>query len=142
IAALALDQYAGISGSDPVFGFAIAMWLGWGAWRASQEAIVQLMDREWTEDKRQKFIEVMARHPELRGVHDLRTRTSGNKDFVQFHVWIDPDMTIREAHRVMDEIELKLMAEFPGVEILIHPDPEGHVDTGLGAKDLMPASPD
>ncbi|PLK27145.1 cation diffusion facilitator family transporter [Novosphingobium sp. TH158] len=138
IAALALDQYAGIAGSDPVFGLAIALWLGWGAWKASQEAITQLMDREWPEEKRKRFIEVMARHPELRGVHDLRTRTSGNRDFVQFHVWVDPDMPVREAHRVMDEIELKLLAEFPGVEILIHPDPEGHVDTGIGAKDLLP----
>ena len=138
IGALALDQYAGISGSDPLFGLAIALWLGWGAWRASQEAITQLMDREWPEEKRRKFIQVMARHPELRGVHDLRTRTSGNQDFVQFHVWVDPDMTILQAHRVMDEIEIKLLAEFPGVEILIHPDPEGHVDTGMGAKDLMP----
>lgn len=139
IAALALDQYAGITRADAVFGFLIALWLGWGAWSASQEAIVQLMDREWPEDKRRQFVQVMARHPELRGVHDLRTRTSGNRDFVQFHVWVDPDMTIREAHRVMDEIEVKLLAEFPGVEILIHPDPEGHVDTGLGAKDLMPS---
>lgn len=138
IGALALDQYAGISGADPLFGFAIALWLGWGAWRASQEAITQLMDREWPEDKRKRFIEVMARHPELRGVHDLRTRTSGNQDFVQFHVWVDPEMPVREAHRVMDEIEIKLLAEFPGVQILIHPDPEGHVDTGIGAKDLMP----
>lgn len=142
IAALALDQYAGISGSDPVFGLAIALWLGWGAWKASQEAIEQLMDREWPEEKRKQFIEVMARHPELRGVHDLRTRTSGNQDFVQFHVWVDPQMTIQDAHRVMDEIELKLLAEFPGVEILIHPDPEGHVDTGIGAKDLMPPERD
>ena len=47
-------------------------------------------------------------------------------------------MSVREAHKVMDEIELKLRAEFPGVEMLIHPDPEGHVDTGLGAKDLLP----
>mgnify|MGYP000455693031 CR=1 FL=1 len=65
------------------------------------------MDQEWPEDKRKRFVAVMARHPELRGVHDLRTRTAGNRDFVQFHVWIDPDMTIREAHRVMDEIEIK-----------------------------------
>jgi ferrous-iron efflux pump FieF len=138
IAALALDSYAGFTRADPLFGLAIAGWLGWGAWKASQQAITQLMDEEWPEDKRQRFIEVMARHPELRGVHDLRTRTSGNRDFVQFHVWIDPDMTVRAAHRVMDEIELKLLAEFPDVEILIHPDPEGHVDTGLGARDLLP----
>ncbi len=139
IAALALDQYLHVAGADPIFGLGIALWLGWGAWGASQAAITQLMDQEWPEEKRERFIKVMARHPELRGVHDLRTRTSGNRDFVQFHVWVDPDMTILQAHQVMDEIEIKLMAEFPGIEILIHPDPEGHVDTGIGAKDLMPS---
>ena len=137
IAALGLDSYAGLSGADPVLGLAIAAWLAWGAWRASHQAITQLMDEEWPDEKRKRFIEVLARHPELRGLHDLRTRTSGNRDFVQFHVWVDGDMTVREAHRVMDEIELKLLAEFPDVEILIHPDPDGHVDSGFGAKNLL-----
>lgn len=139
IAALALDQYAGIARADALFGLAIAVWLGWSAWTASEQAIAQLMDREWPEDKKRELVEVMARHPELRGVHDLRTRTSGNRDFVQCHVWVNPEMTVTQAHTVMDEIEHKLAIEFPGVEILIHPDPEGHVDTGLGAKDLFPS---
>ena len=138
IAALGLDQFAGIRGADSVFGLAIALWLGWGAWGASQEAIEQLMDHEWPPEKRDRFLEVVARHPELRGLHDLRTRTSGNRDFVQFHVAVDPQMTVSDAHHVMDEIELKLMKEFPGIEILIHPDPEGHVDpTDLSSEDLL-----
>lgn len=138
IAALAIDQYAGIAGADPFFGLAIAIWLGWGAWGASQAAVDQLMDKEWPAEKRARFLEVVARHPELRGLHDLRTRTSGDRDFVQFHVAVDPAMTIRTAHDVMDEIEAKLLAEFPGVEILIHPDPEGHVDpTDLSSEDLL-----
>jgi ferrous-iron efflux pump FieF len=138
IAALALDQYAGLNGADPVFGLLIALWLAWGAWRASTTAIEQLMDREWADDKKARFIDVLGRHPELRGVHDLRTRTSGNRDFVQFHVWVDPKMTVLEAHRVMDEIESKLIAEFPDIEILIHPDPDGHVDeSGAAAQDVL-----
>lgn len=138
IGALALDQYAGIAGADPLFGLGIALWLGWGAWGASQQAIEQLMDHEWDDAKKERFLEVVARHPELKGLHDLRTRTSGNRDFVQFHVAVDPHMTVREAHHVMDEIEAKLMAEFPGIEMLIHPDPEGLVnETGLAAMDLL-----
>jgi ferrous-iron efflux pump FieF len=128
ILALVLDQYFGIAGADPVLGIAIALWLLWGAWLASSRAIDQLMDKEWPEEKRRRFVEVAARHPELKGIHDLRTRTSGAHDFVQFHVWMDPKMTIEEAHRVMDEVEHKLEAEFPGCEILIHIDPEGQVD--------------
>jgi ferrous-iron efflux pump FieF len=142
IAALCLDQYVGVTGADPLFGLAIAGWLGWGAWRASHRAVDDLMDKEWPEEKKARFLEVLARHPQLRGVHDMRTRTAGNRDFVQFHVWVDPNMTVREAHRVMDEVEAKLRAEFPQVEIIIHPDPEGLVDeTGFGAEDVLPENP-
>ena len=42
------------------------------------------------------------RYPELAGLHDLRTRTSGAHDFVQFHVWVPGDWTVREAHDRMD----------------------------------------
>ncbi len=138
IAALALDQYAGIAGADPFFGLAIAAWLGWGAWGASQAAIEQLMDREWPDDRRAAFLDAVGRHPEIKGLHDLRTRTSGDRDFVQFHLAVDPDMTVRQAHVVMDEVEAIIHSEFPGLEILIHPDPEGHVDDNdLSSEDLL-----
>jgi len=128
IAALALDQYLGLRWADPVFGIGIAGALLWGAWRASTQAIDQLMDREWPEEQRQHFLAMAARHPALTGIHDLRTRSSGTQNFVQFHVWVDPAMTVAEAHRVMDEVEHQLESEFPGTEILIHLDPEGQVD--------------
>jgi ferrous-iron efflux pump FieF len=139
IAALAFDQYLGFGMADPLFGLAIAVWLAWGAWRASSDAIDHLMDREWPADKREAFLAVIARHPELRGVHDLRTRTSGAHHFVQFHASVDPAMTVAEAHKVMDEIEARIEREFPGVEVLIHPDPEGLVDEeGRAAEELLP----
>lgn len=142
IAALALDRFAGISGADPAFGIAIAAWLAWGAWRASSEAIDHLMDKEWPDEKREAFVAALAGHPELRGVHDLRTRTSGARDFVQFHAAVNPSMTVAEAHRVMDELEARIEAEFRGVEVLIHPDPEGLVDeVGPAAEELL-AEPD
>jgi ferrous-iron efflux pump FieF len=128
VAALVLEQYVRLRGADPVFGIAIALWLLFGAWKASSRAIDQLMDREWPEEKRRQFVEVAARHPALKGIHDLRTRSSGSRDFVQFHVWVDPNMTVAEAHEVMDEVERWLEREFPGTEILIHLDPEGQVD--------------
>jgi len=139
ILALVLDRYAGFSQADPLFGLGIAAWLGWGAWNASRQVLEQLMDHEWPVEKKQRFLDVLARNPDITGVHDLRTRTSGDRDFVQFHVWVDSNMTVREAHKVMDEIERRLHAEFPDLEILIHPDPEGLVDeAGAAGKDVLP----
>lgn len=128
IIALVLDATLGWRGADPAFGLLIALWLGWGAWRAALGAVDQLMDREWPDEKKARLITLANAHPEAAGLHDLRTRTSGGQDFAQFHVWVEPTMTVFEAHRVMDEIEAELMAAFPGAEILIHPDPRGHTD--------------
>ena len=128
ILALVLESYVGVRGADPIFGIAIALWLLFGAWRASEAAIDQLMDKEWPDEKRRRFVEVAAQHPALKSLHDLRTRTSGARDFVQFHIAMDPHMTIAAAHDVVEALETALAAEFPGTEILIHVDPEGHVD--------------
>jgi len=58
---------------------------------------------------------------------------------VQFHVWLDPEMSLGDAHRVMDDIESRLQAAFPDVEIFIHPDPAGHVDeVGPAGEDVLP----
>ncbi|MEP2236411.1 MAG: cation diffusion facilitator family transporter [Alteripontixanthobacter sp.] len=128
IAALALATYGGIAGADPLLGLAIAAWLAWGAWRAASEAVDQLMDREWPDDKRQRFVELAARHPELSNLHDLRTRSTGTRDFVQFHVDLPGSMSVEEAHDIVERVETDLAGEFPDMELLIHIDPIGHVD--------------
>ncbi len=128
IAALVMDQFAGLGIADPLFGLAIAAWLAWGAWRGASDAVDDLMDREWPEDKRLAFVEAAARHPELTNLHDLRTRTSGHRDFAQFHVDLPPIMTVEEAHDIIERVEADLCQRFPGLELLIHIDPEGHVD--------------
>jgi ferrous-iron efflux pump FieF len=71
------------------------------------------MDKEWPDEKRQRFLEAAARHPQLRGIHDFRTRRSGSRDFAQFHMYVARDMTVEDAHEVMDEVEARIAEEFP-----------------------------
>jgi ferrous-iron efflux pump FieF len=128
IAALALDQLVGLTGADAVFGLIIAAWLLWGAWRSSSQALNQLMDREWPDDLRESFLAAAKEYPELAGLHDLRTRTSGTHNFAQFHVWVPAEWTVQEAHDRLDAVEEELQQRFPNTEILIHVDPEGQTD--------------
>jgi ferrous-iron efflux pump FieF len=128
IVALVLEQALHVTGADALFGIGIALWLLWGAFRASREAVAQLMDREWPEGERQAFLAAAGTYPELQGLHDLRTRKSGTLRFVQFHVWVPADWTVQEAHDRLDAVEEELQQRFPGTEILIHVDPEGQTD--------------
>ncbi len=129
IAALVLDQYFGLTGADPLLGIAIALWLLWGAFGASSNAIDQLMDKEWSDAERGAFIEVAARQEGIKGIHDFRTRHSGSHRFAQFHMEVARDITVAQAHDVVERVESALHRAFPKVEVLIHVDPEGHVDT-------------
>ncbi|MFZ5794599.1 MAG: cation diffusion facilitator family transporter [Sphingomonas sp.] len=129
IVALVLDQYLGWRSADPIFGIVIALWLAYGAFRASSNAIDHLMDKEWPESMRADFIEVAARQPGIKGIHDFRTRHAGTHDFAQFHMEVPGDITVAQAHKVVEGVERALHKAFPKVEVLIHLDPEGHVDT-------------
>jgi ferrous-iron efflux pump FieF len=111
-----------------VFGLFIALWLLWGAWTASSNAFDQLMDREWPDELRERFLAAAKEYPELAGLHDFRTRTSGTHHFAQFHVWVPADWTVQEAHDRLDAVEEELQQRFPNTEILIHVDPEGQTD--------------
>ena len=128
IAALALDQLLGWRLADPVFGLIIAAWLLYNAWSAATQSVDQLMDREWPAAEREAFLAAAKDYPELAGLHDLRTRHSGSHRFVQFHVWVPPDWTVKQAHDSLERVEHALCERFPATEIIIHLDPEGHTD--------------
>ena len=132
IIAFVLDVLLGLHGADAILGVIIALWIAGNAIRSARHAVDMLMDREWPLAKRARVAEIAMAVPGVEDVHDLRTRSSGVVDFIQFHIWLDPEMTVKSAHDVVDTIEARLQSEFSGAEFFIHIDPRGH-------RDLVPA---
>lgn len=129
IIALVLDGMLGIRGIDPLMGVAIAAWLAWGGYRAARNSIDMLMDREWDETERDRLKSVVVGLDGVDGIHELKTRRSGHTDFIQFHIWVDPQMTVNAAHDIVDLVEARVGDAFPGADILVHVDPRGHFDS-------------
>src|SRR6185437_2334830 len=125
IVSLVATQTLGWAYLDPLFGAAIGLWIVYGAWRVAKKAVVQLMDQELPDEARARIRELAMAHPEVKAVHDLRTRAAGPTAFIQIHLEMDGGLTLREAHRVSDAVEADIIAAFPRAEVLIHQDPEG-----------------
>ena len=130
IVALVLELVVGLHGADAAFGIGIAVYLVVGALRSARAAVDMLMDKEWPDEKRQRLLMAVAGVAGVEGIHELRTRSSGVTDFIQFHIWLDPEMSVACAHEIVDETEARVADAFPGAEIFIHVDPVGHYDHG------------
>jgi ferrous-iron efflux pump FieF len=110
---------------DPIFALGIVGYLFWNAWKIMRESFDILMDRELPEADREKIKEIAMSHSAARSLHDLRSRRSGTDVFIQFHLELDPEMRLLEAHEIADEVEALVIQAFPGAEVIIHQDPEG-----------------
>ncbi len=119
---------AGWTWADPVAAGAIALWLLWGAWQVAGGAVNQMMDRELADAERARIAALAREDPRIRNVHQLRTRAAGPLVHIQFHADLDPAMSLEAAHAVMVAAEERIMAVYPGADVLIHPDPEGRAE--------------
>jgi len=125
IAAIVLGSRFGWHAADPVFALGIAVWVIYSAWTIVNNAFDQLMDRELPDQDRAAIVRIAMAHNEVRDMHGLRTRASGQDVFIQLHLEMDVDITLMNAHRIADEVEEELRKEFPNADVIIHEDPVG-----------------
>lgn len=125
ILSIVLAGWMGLPLADPLFAIAISVYILWSAVQIGRMAFDLLMDRELGDDERARIRKIATNHPEVRSIHDMRTRSAGPNIFIQFHLEMNPDMSLRRAHEVSDAVEAEVMAAFPNAEVIIHQDPEG-----------------
>ncbi|OUR79874.1 divalent metal cation transporter FieF [Alphaproteobacteria bacterium 46_93_T64] len=123
IVALILADQLGWIMADALFAIGIAGYISYNAWSIVRLSFADLMDEELPDEERDKIIELVTNHPDVLGVHDLRTRRSGQKVFIQMHLDLMPDLNLAEAHIISEAVEASILASYPDAEALIHQDP-------------------
>jgi len=122
IAALAVSSRFGIGQVDSVVALGAAAMLAVGAIRIGKGAWDALMDRA-ADPALVEGIAALARDwPEVRGFHDLKTRTAGSRVFVHLHIELDGALTLREAHDIGAGLRRKIIETYPQCDVIIHKD--------------------
>ena len=82
-----------------------------------------LLEQEIQSDDRDRIREIALDHPKVLGFHDLRTRDTGRKYIIQFHLELDPNMSLLDSHEITDEVTDNVLKLYPDSELIIHTDP-------------------
>lgn len=108
---------------DGLVGLVIAVLILTSAWKIGSQAIQLLLDRELPAEVREVISAAVAEQPQALGFHDLRTRQSGRTRFIQLHVDMDENLSLREAHALGESIRKRINQHYPGADVIIHHDP-------------------
>ncbi|MBO0333636.1 cation diffusion facilitator family transporter [Sneathiella sp. CAU 1612] len=134
ILALILDTVFHWRFADGMFGILIALVLIFSAWKIIRTSFADLMDEELGDEERENIKTIVLQQPGVLGIHDLRTRRSGQQVFIQMHIDMDGSISLRDAHTISDAVEARLMAEYPEAEAIVHQDPL-HIDNSRNDED-------
>lgn len=80
------------------------------------------MDSKVLEEARIR--KVILSHPEIKGVHKIRTRGTLAHVYMDLHILVEKDMTVEVAHKLSHSLEEELQKEFQvEIQVLIHVEP-------------------
>ena len=116
--------YFGWLYSDPIIGLLIGIYILKCALEIGYESVQLLLDRELPKEEQDLIHQLATKHPSVIEVHDVRTRQSGQTKFIQLHLVLDGNLTLRDAHSLSDEVDKNIREEFQYADILIHQDPD------------------
>lgn len=123
IISIYLSKY--MSSIDNIFAIAIALYIIHGSYKLFRKAIKNLIDEEFSIQARQKIIDTLKKNSDILGVHELKTRSAGNKSFIQCHIELEKEISFMKAHNITEKVTNELLNLFPNTEVIIHPDPKG-----------------
>lgn len=121
---LLLMKWTGIWLIDPIIAFLVAAYILFVSIQQVKNALLELSDVQLPEREIKRIGEIIQGfHGKIIDAHDIRTRKSGSTRHIDFHLNVCGVITVEDSHSVCDEIEAKIVEEFPGSSVTIHVEP-------------------
>ena len=108
---------------DPLCAIAVAFLIAKTAYDLTKESAQDLMDANLPHEEAFMRNLIQSSRPLIRGFHYLRTRKAGHQRFVEFHIQVDSEMTVNDAHRLTQELSGRFKLEFPDSTVTVHIEP-------------------
>lgn len=125
IAGVILAVTTGWTVLDPILAGLVGLNILWQGWRLTANSLSGLMDESVDDQTLQRIQDIISdRGTGAIQAHDLRTRHAGAATFIDFHLVVDGDISVNEAHAICDRIEHSLKSVLPDAQITIHVEPE------------------
>jgi len=109
---------------DPVAAIGVALLIMRTAYNLTLHSARDLMDTKLPADEEtwiRRLIETQ--QPLIRGFHRLRTRKAGNFRFIDFHIKLDPHMSVEASHGITEELTTNIKKRFPDASVTVHTEP-------------------
>jgi len=109
---------------DPVAALMVATMILKAAYDLTIKSVRDLLDTglEQAEEEQIRIL-IVSHDLQIRGFHNLRTRKSGGRRFIEFHVLVNPAMSVNSSHQLTDELVAKIRGIMPDSLVTIHVEP-------------------
>jgi cation diffusion facilitator family transporter len=126
-----LIKATGILILDPIVAILVALLIIKEAWELTSSGFNLLMDARLSEQEEEDIKEIIESHKDkFIDYHKLKTRKSGNKKHIDFHLTMNPDLTVKETHEIIGIMKKEMGEKFINCRVNIHIDPyrnEGNI---------------
>jgi cation diffusion facilitator family transporter len=121
---LSLVMATGWDWLDPVIALMVAANIVWTAWALMRKSFDGLMDHALPEEEQTAARQAIESHlgPDM-AFHAMRTRQAGARRFLDFHLLVPGEYTVRRAHALGEAIEAAVKEQLPGSEVTVHIEP-------------------
>ncbi|MCS7021983.1 MAG: cation diffusion facilitator family transporter [Gemmataceae bacterium] len=109
---------------DPLLALGVSTHIIWTGGHLLVRSFHGLMDRALPEAEQERIRQVLLQHlPSQAAFHMLRTRRAGQRRFVEFHLLLPGETSIRTGHQLVHTLEEALQRQFPGTQVMAHLEP-------------------